>query len=700
MKRNDLGLVSSLAIFLSSVAGSALAQDDRVIDLGTVLLRGDKVGRVSDDASTGISVLSGAEVNLPANSDIDDVINTQANVLANEGFKPPAIRGVDGMGGDRPAITAGAQPRIPILIDDVPIPSGEASNITQTSVWDVDTVEVARGPQATSNGRNTLGGAIRVYTNDPTFFYEGAARLSYTDQSETGLAFMANTPIIEDQLALRFTGEFTDGESYITNPDPLPGSFDANEETSQRLRAKLLWEPVSVPGLSMVLSAEKSDIVGPTEGFFNGDIDDLALDGIFTFSSAYEDVEQTTYSARLTYDIGDSATVVARVSRLDSDLRFLDSGEEIFPGATLGETGFQKEMTEAEIYVQFADVGMVNRGVFGVIRSVEDEEGYNNGAALAFDLEGKIENTGIYAELEFDGAALAPGLAFIAGGRYEIDDRARTSRDGTGTLVGTGDFEEEVFLPKLGLRYDMSDLTSVGYTYSEGFRGGGLDVDLAAPFGGAAYSAAVFSPERLKQHEIYGRADDVAGILDLKASAFYYTWEDAHVSGSATYPDSGDSALGNIPEAIGKGLELSAVYRATDSLTFNGALGLLDTEITKVGAAQAAFLGQTLPRAPETTASFGAAYQGPDGFDASLDARYVSDHVSALEQTTLDSYVVVDIATGYEVELGSGTNLRVDAFISNLFDERYQTFSEATSFGGLNKVGAPRTIGVSATVSF
>jgi len=697
--KNRLGHISLFAILLGSVSGAALAQD-AVTDLGTIILRGDKLGRVSGDATTGISVLSGADVDAAANSDIDDLINAEANVLANEGFKPPAIRGVDGMGGDRPAITAGAQPRIPILIDDVPIASGEASNITQTSVWDVDTVEVARGPQATSTGRNTLGGAIRVYTNDPTFDYEGAARLSYTDQAETGLAIMANTPLIEDQLALRFTGEFSDGESYITNPDPLPGSFDANAESSQRLRAKLLFEPSAVSGLSVILSAEQSNVKGPTEGFFNGDIDDLSLDGLFTFSSAYEDVEQSIYSARLAYEVNDNATIVARLSELESDLRFLDSGEEVFPGATLGETRFQKEMTEAEVYLQLNDLGIINQGVFGVIHSREDEQGSNNGAALSFDLDGKIENTGIYAELELDAGALVSGLAVIAGGRYEIDKRIRTSRDGMGTLVGTGDFEEDAFLPKLGLRYDINDLTSVGYTYSEGFRGGGLDVDLAAPFSMAAYSAAVFGPERLKQHEVYLRADEIGGALDLKATAFYYVWEDAHVSGSAMYPISGDSALGNVPEAVGKGLEVAATYRATDTLTLNGAVGLLDTEITKVDTGQAAFLGKTLPRAPQTTASLGMRYLGGNGFDASVDARYVSDHLSALNQDELDAYVVVDVAAGYEMDLANGMGLRFDAFVNNLNDARYQTFSEATSFGGLNKVGAPRTIGVSATLRF
>lgn len=691
---------SSTVGLLCSVSSLGLAQDSP-LDLGTLVLRGEKINRTTEDAPASISVISGEDVETPSNTDIDDVINSQPNVLANEGFKPPAIRGVDGQGGDRPAITAGSQPRIPVLVDDVPIPSGEASNITQTSTWDVDTVEVARGPQATSTGRNALGGAIRVYTKDPVFFSEGAVRFSFNDQQQSGVAFMVNTPIVKDQLAFRFTGEYFGGESYINNnPNPLPAGFDPNITESKRVRAKLLWEPAAAPGLSLLFSAEHTDIKGPTEGFFNGNIDGLSVNGVFAFASAYEDVEQSIYSARATYEFSENVAVVARLAYLENDLLFRDTGETLFPGATFGATGFNKELTETEVYVRFQDLGIVNTGVFGVIHSEEDEVGFNNGALLSFNLTGKIENTGIYGEVELDAGALLPGVAVILGGRYEMDERSRTTFDGAGNLVGSGSFSEDVFLPKLGLRYDLNDRTSFGYVYSEGFRGGGLDVDLGAPFGGFAFSSVAFGPERLKQHELYAKTTVLGGQFDLAASAFFYIWEDAHVSGAAVYPASGDSALGNIPEAEGRGLELSATYRATSTLTFDGAIGLLDTEITKVTAAQAGFLGLDLPRAPNTTASLGVSYEGPNGFDAYARARFVGDHFSALNQAKLDDYTVVDIGFGYEFEVSTGKTMRVEGFVENLFDERYLTFTEATAFGGLNKVGQPRTFGISATMKF
>ena len=217
---------------------------------------------------------------------------------------------------------------------------------------------------------------------------------------------------------------------------------------------------------------------------------------------------------------------------------------------------------------------------------------------------------------------------------------------------------------------------------------------------GAPFSAIAFSGDRIKQHEIYGRTTVMDGALGLKASAFVYRWEDPQVSGAGAYPGSGDPAIGNLLEAQGKGFEFSARYSATDRLSLTANLGLLETEITGTTASQAAFQGLELPRAPKTTASLGAAWSGSNGFDVAGQVRFVGSHFSALGQDKLDSYAVVDLSAGYDWALGNGNSVRIEAFVDNVFDERYQTFTEATSFGGLNKVGQPRTIGLSATVEF
>lgn len=686
--------------------------ESEAVSLETIIVRGDKIQRTLGEATAGTTVISGDEASAPKNRDIDDVVSGEANVLANEGFSLPSVRGIDSTSGARPGITVGSQPRTPILVDDVATPSGDSSTISQVSTWDLSSVEVVRGPQPTSTGRNAFGGAVRIYTNDPVFVLEGAARIGVVSQDGTGTgAFMVNLPLVEDQLALRVTGEGSLGDSYV-DVLPQPGFGNPEDERFGRLRGKLLYEPTALEGLRLLVSADYLDNERPLEGFVT-DVDDLVIDDSFPFflRSSYEEVEQITLQARAEYEISDHLAVFTRFAYLDNELRFVDTQESVtldtpfgpFPIVS-GETGFDKTQIEVEGYVQLRDLGILRRGVFGVIHNREEEDGFGTNA-FDFIVKGEIENTGIYGEAELSVDALVPGLSVIGGGRLEIDSRFRDAEAPTGNPASSADFDETVFLPKVGLRYDLNEVSAIGYTYSRGFRNGGVDVDLGASLQGAPFVAtATFEPEYIDQHEIYARTSLLDDRLDLSVAAFYYKWDDAQVPGASDIIDSsGVRLFGNIPEAIGFGGEIAAAFQVTPEWRVTGALGLLETEIKDAGPNLAELEGSELPRAPNITASAAITWAPIDGFDATLGVRHVGSTASALGQRDLDSYTIVDIDAGYEFEF-SGADLRIDAFVTNVFDERYATFEEEISplFGGgvLSAAGRPRTFGLALTARF
>ncbi|MEM9063766.1 MAG: TonB-dependent receptor, partial [Pseudomonadota bacterium] len=623
------------------------------------------------------------------------------NVLANEGFSLPSIRGIDSTSGARPGITVGSQPRTPIVVDDVATPAGDSSTISQVTLWDVDTIEVARGPQPTSTGRNAFGGAIRIYTNDPVFEFEGAARTGYFNESGTvNGAFMVNAPLVEDELAVRITGEGSVGQSYVNIQPVLPAGFDPEDEIFNRIRGKLLWEPKALDGFSLLLSADRTRSEKTLEGFVS-DVDGITIDnsfpGLYAFRSSYEEVDQITTQAKATYDINDNVSLVGRFAWQENELLFVDTGENFF-GFSIGATGFDKRQFEGEAYVQVEDLGILERGVFGVIHNTEDEEGFSDGD-LAFRLDGEIRNTGIYGEVELSADALLPGLTVIAGGRLEIDDRTRATTS-LGFPASDASFNETVFLPKAGLRYDLDDQTTVGYTYARGFRNGGLDVDFFA----FPVSTSVIQPEYIDQHEVFVRTSLFDDTLDLSATGFFYNWTDAQIPGSSAVTDANGARLfGNVPKAIGYGGEFAATFQPVPELRFEGSVGLLHTEITDAGSIVPEFEGAELPRAPNVTASAGITVLPFDGFETTLSVNFAGSTRSALDQAVIDSYAVVDLSAAYEFEAGP-TSVRVEGFISNLGDERYVTFDEAlpAGFGGgsLTAVGRPRTFGAAATVRF
>jgi outer membrane receptor protein involved in Fe transport len=180
----------------------------------------------------------------------------------------------------------------------------------------------------------------------------------------------------------------------------------------------------------------------------------------------------------------------------------------------------------------------------------------------------------------------------------------------------------------------------------------------------------------------------------MGATAFYYTYEDVQVSGASI---SGSALLGNVPEARGYGVEFETNVFLTDEILLTGNLGLLDTEITDAGATLAANEGDELPRAPNVTANFGVSYGTGYGFFASTNVQYVGSTTSVLNQPTIDSYAVVDLAAGYDFAgaLG-GRSLRIEAFVENALDETYFTLRNPP----LQAVGRGRTLGVAATLRF
>jgi len=174
--------------------------------LDAIFVEGDRLGRSLAETEPSLIVIDGAEADNGINQDLREATDNIPNLVYEQGPYLPSIRGIDGTGGVEggTAITAGSQPRIPITVDGISLPTSLGATTSITGIWDVESVEVARGPQATTTGRNAIGGAIRVFTKDPVYEQEFAARLGYFNQDGTlSGAAMANVPVLENTVAVR-----------------------------------------------------------------------------------------------------------------------------------------------------------------------------------------------------------------------------------------------------------------------------------------------------------------------------------------------------------------------------------------------------------------------------------------------------------------------------------------------------------------
>lgn len=154
-----------------------------------------------------------------------------------------SIRGISdsgvSVGGDAATIT--------VFLDGVPL-AATFLQAAPTDLWDTRSIEILRGPQSTLRGLNTLAGAVVIQSRDPLLDrWEASARLIATDEAQGRVAASIGGALVPDSLGIRLAAEYQKREGFIRNV--TRGDHEDSEERLL-LRAKLLWQPLALPGLT------------------------------------------------------------------------------------------------------------------------------------------------------------------------------------------------------------------------------------------------------------------------------------------------------------------------------------------------------------------------------------------------------------------------------------------------------------------
>ena len=211
-----------------------------VLEMAPITVTGEKVERSYLDTFSSVGIATQEDIETYGIDDLHDSFNTMANVRlfsSNRGNNGFQIRGVNSDGVSQPSSAA---PTISVIIDGV-TQSKEGLIRGSRGTWDVRQVEVLRGPQSTLQGRNALAGAVIVQTNDPTYETELNMKLLAGDLDRKEGAFTVSTPLIEDQLALRLSGEVREQVTDIAYT--AAGNEPFAEDNYRGFRGKLLIEP-------------------------------------------------------------------------------------------------------------------------------------------------------------------------------------------------------------------------------------------------------------------------------------------------------------------------------------------------------------------------------------------------------------------------------------------------------------------------
>lgn len=653
-----------------------------------IIVTGQRQYRPLAEEPASVVVLTAETVETLIGADrLDQALALIPNVQLGSGGEGPTIRGQDSTGAlrDLPAFLGGSRPRATLQVDGRPIGYNELA-FGAAGLWDIDQIEVFRTPQTTTQGRNSIAGAIFIETADPSWEWQTRARLVAGQAETRQVSAVLSGPLVPGQLAFRVAGDLRRSRtsSHITS---TAAGVDYNRDAYEVARLKLLAEPEGIPGLRLLATATHSHSSAPqVEGVrtpFDERRDTSATYGVFRIrvSSATLRADydfDTKWNLRATATAGD-----ATISRLAPT----GFGEARIAG---NDRSFETVLTWR------ADPGLT------LLLGVNDA---HNDLDQRIDLSAALLGVGTFADRQsalgvfgHGNWQIAPRFEIGAGLRYQRD---RQSRHGV-LATGTGDpllldYRQSYarLLPKLSVTYELRSDVRIGALIQRAYNPGGVTIDAQRRV------PDTFGPETLWAYEVFVRVFPREGPLTLSANAFYYDITNAQRTIQREIASPGGivtiAEIDNAPAATSYGAELQAQWQLSPRLKTTAGVGLLRTRLTRTLSPADPLLGKEFQRAPHVSASVGAVWTPLPALQLSLNTRhnggYFSDDANTPSRR-VGSATVVDIGATWK----SG-DITLALYARNVFDTFYLTYRFLPNTR-LATAGDPRELGGSVSVQF
>lgn len=672
---------------LAAIAGAAAPAAPATVDAEEIVVTGERVTRSIKDTASSVVVVPGEAIEALAIDRTDQLLAFIPNVQLGSGVEGPAIRGQDTTGVVRElfAFLGGTRPRATMTMD------GRAATFTEyvngaASAWDIDRIEIFRSPQTTTQGRNSIAGAIFMNSRDPTYQPEGRARAITGNLGSRQLSLALSGPIVTDQLAIRIAGDLKLGRNSSRMADGIEGA-DIDRDDHGLLRMKVLAEPRALPGLRVEATYVHSESQAPQ---FEGVRAPFKKRRLPTLEQTNGVIRTNVDSITGLIDYRFSASLSSRSTLTYGDVVIRRFG---LPG--LGRTRNASRDWSLESVLQWkpsAEIQLVAGAHSSTLRQRQriDITGLRIGTG---GFEDRQHSLGLFGELSW---RPLPPLSLTFGLRHQRDSQDRVGQVGP---VGPGitvDYDEafRAWLPKVSAAFDISDNATVGLLVQRAFNPGGTTVNLFTR------RQDDFEAERLWNYEAFARIRFAGRRGRLNANVFYNDITDAQRPQTIEFVASNGVPfttvqIDNAPSARAYGAEVELDWRATGRLSIGLGLGLLDTKIRRTRSRLDPLLGKKFQRSPAVTVMASIDWKPVDALRLSAQLRRGSDYFSDDANTPtrrIDGYTVVNARAAYSVG-------RVTAFgyVRNLFDNFYLTHLFNPSLG---TAGDPREFGLGLEARF
>jgi iron complex outermembrane recepter protein len=574
--------LSAASIALAALAGPALAQDEPPAAPAATVAQ-DEVITVTArrraenliDVPIAISAYSGERLENEGAIDLSDIADTTPNVTieASRGTNSTLSVFIRGVGQQDPV--AGFEAGVGLYIDDVYLNRPQGALL---DIYDVERIEVLRGPQGTLYGRNTIGGAIKYVTRRLAEDPQLRIRSNLGTDEQADLIVTASTPVTEDRrlrvggsIARLSRGGFGDNlttglENY--NKDVWAGRLSAEYNNGGTAFVRLQGDYTAddsntrgghrlIPGL--VSGAPVLSDVFDSRGALLDPTQRVRAWGVSLFAEL-QPWDNWTLRSITSYRRDQSQTPI--------DFDALPAVDVDVPAE------YTNNQTSQELQILYDDGAF--HGLFGAYyldanaETVFDVRLPGGLAALTFG-DVATETFALFGDFTYD---ISPMLSVSVGGRYTWDQRhsivdrgvylgggGSPYFGGTGLRIvnqsafnGTAHFEE--FTPRASIAFHPSDDHTIYASYSRGFKGGGFDprgvtTACRTPAGAVCttpeqvYDFMAFDPETVSSYELGWNAQLFDRRVTFRLAGFYADYSDVQIPGSV------GAVVGGIPTFVG-----------------------------------------------------------------------------------------------------------------------------------------------------
>ena len=613
---------------------------------------------------------------------------------------------------------------VAIIVDGVPQNNQKQFKMP---LFDVQQIEVLKGPQGALYGRNAIGGAINIVTKQPTNEIERFVRGEIGNGGSRRIQAGISGPISEDTVTFRISGNFLQSDGLIENVH-LKKEVDY-VDSDLSVRGKLTYTPNDVFTLDVRAAVSEATAGSSYDAVVNSTNNTNFRSGndankIFAPTSSMEGVTEAKineFSGVGSWEL-DSASVkyilglTELTEQYRADLDFSNRQQGTF--GAFGELGqgqnLDVKLTSHELRVVSRDDLSVRwlGGVYlldtkrdlltrGFLDANGRRDQFDTGTAIISRNESNSNKAwAMFGQVEID---ISEQMSLQLGGRYDEDKRKQV-------IPGTADSERSTkfdsFQPKVTFGYKF-DEDVLGYaTYSTGFRSGGYN----AP--GVVLTS--FEDELLKNYEV-GIKTEINNGRGVLNAAYFLSNSDGFqfffVDVSTV-----SQIIANLDEVSLSGFDVDFRYVASDAVVIYGGLGYTDSEIKSIGNEMLReFLedsnvdlhnveGSRSPKTTGLTVNFGGQYETvlENGMNVMVRADL---EYQGKKYWQIDNVDIRDPISLLSLRASIGRdNWQFALWGKNLLDEEYYADFNPTEYAGapfdLGFQARPRTLGVEVSYDF